>query len=137
MLEATREGKTDDGADVYRLQLQAGGGTAHGQARLAISKRGHMTLTGELSPRQVEIQALLASFNRTAFIGGLASGETTLRAEGETVGALFRSLRTRSTLQVERAVSDIERAIKAAHPDVSRVFVEAQGFDADRKGGSA
>lgn len=120
MLEATREGKTDDGADVYRLQLQAGGGTAHGQARLAISKRGHMTLTGELSPRQVEIQALLVSFNRTAFIGGLASGETTLRAEGETVGALFRSLRTRSTLQVERARLlriDLDKAVKSLGED--------------------
>ncbi|WP_137919379.1 hypothetical protein [Hydrogenophaga sp. 2FB] len=120
VLEATREGKTDDGADVYRLQLQAGGGTARGQARLAISKRGHMTLTGELSPRQVEIQALLESFNRRAFIGGLASGETTLRAEGETVGELFRALRTRSTLQVERARLlriDLDKAVKSLGED--------------------
>jgi divalent metal cation (Fe/Co/Zn/Cd) transporter len=31
---------------------------------------------------------------------------------------------------VERAVSQIERRIKAAHPEVSRVFVEAQSFHA-------
>lgn len=37
--------------------------------------------------------------------------------------------------EVERAVTRIERAIKRAHPDVSRVFVEAQSFDADRRGG--
>lgn len=37
--------------------------------------------------------------------------------------------------QVERAVTNIERAIKATHPDVSRVFVEAQSFDADLRGG--
>ncbi len=37
--------------------------------------------------------------------------------------------------EVERAVTHIERAIKRAHPDVTRVFVEAQSFDADRRGG--
>jgi divalent metal cation (Fe/Co/Zn/Cd) transporter len=36
---------------------------------------------------------------------------------------------------VERAVTRIEHAIKQAHPDVSRVFIEAQSFDADRRGG--
>ena len=40
-----------------------------------------------------------------------------------------------SALQVERAVTSIERQIKQAHPDISRVFIEAQGFDADRRGG--
>ncbi len=37
--------------------------------------------------------------------------------------------------QVEETVSAIERDIKAAHADVSRVFIEAQGFAADRRGG--
>lgn len=119
-LEATREGKSDDGADLYQVQLQVGGGTARGQARLATSKRGHMTLAGELAPRQVEIQALLESFERRAFIGGRASGETTLRAEGETVAELFRSLRTRSTLQVEggRLLRvDLDKAVKSLGED--------------------
>jgi hypothetical protein len=31
---------------------------------------------------------------------------------------------------VERAVSQIERRIKDAYPEISRVFVEAQSFDA-------
>jgi cation diffusion facilitator family transporter len=34
---------------------------------------------------------------------------------------------------VEDTVSAIERAIKAAHPDVTRVFVEAQSFEAHRR----
>jgi cation diffusion facilitator family transporter len=34
---------------------------------------------------------------------------------------------------VERAVTRIERRIKAAHPEVTRVFVEAQSFDAHRR----
>lgn len=37
--------------------------------------------------------------------------------------------------EVEHAVTRIEREIKRAHPDVSRVFIEAQSFDADRRGG--
>jgi cation diffusion facilitator family transporter len=37
--------------------------------------------------------------------------------------------------EVEHAVTRIEHAIKQAHPDVSRVFIEAQSFDADRRGG--
>lgn len=119
-LDATRDGKTDEGADIYRLELQAGGGTARGQARLATSDGGRMTLTGELAPRKVEIQSLLESFNRHAFISGQASGETTLRAEGETVGELFRSLRTRSELQVAGARLlriDLEKAIKSLGED--------------------
>lgn len=119
-LEATRDGKTDDGADIYQLQLQAGGGTARGQARLATSDGGRMALTGELAPRNVEIQALLESFNRRSFIGGQASGETTLRAEGETVGELFRSLRTRSQLRVAGARLlriDLDKAVKSLGED--------------------
>jgi cation diffusion facilitator family transporter len=38
--------------------------------------------------------------------------------------------------EVERIVTRIERAIKRAHPDVTRVFIEAQSFDADRRGGA-
>jgi cation diffusion facilitator family transporter len=37
--------------------------------------------------------------------------------------------------EVERTVTRIEHAIKQAHPDVTRVFIEAQSFDADRRGG--
>ena len=37
--------------------------------------------------------------------------------------------------EVERTVTHIERTVKANHPDVTRVFIEAQSFDADRRGG--
>jgi cation diffusion facilitator family transporter len=37
--------------------------------------------------------------------------------------------------EVERIVTRLEGAIKATHPDVSRIFIEAQSFDADRRGG--
>ena len=39
--------------------------------------------------------------------------------------------------EVERIVTNIERTIKADHPDVTRVFIEAQSFDADRRAGVA
>ncbi|MGE0349124.1 AsmA-like C-terminal region-containing protein [Hydrogenophaga sp.] len=119
-LHATHDGRTSEGADIYRLELQAGGGTAHGRARLTTSGSGRMTLAGELAPRGVEIQALLESFNRRAFISGRASGDTTLRAEGDTVGELFRSLRTRSTLQVAGARLlriDLDKAVKSLGED--------------------
>jgi cation diffusion facilitator family transporter len=40
-----------------------------------------------------------------------------------------------SAEDVERAVTRIESAIKSTHPEVTRVFVEAQSFAADRRGG--
>jgi len=42
-----------------------------------------------------------------------------------------------SSSEVERTVTNIEREIKAAHPDVTRVFIEAQSFAADRRAGVA
>lgn len=41
---------------------------------------------------------------------------------------------TRTGAEVEHAVTRIERRIKAAHPEVTRVFVEAQARDAHRLG---
>lgn len=119
-LEATRDGRSDSGADIYRLRLQAAGGSALGQARLATADDGRMTLTGELAPRNVEVAALLAAFHRRSPIGGRASGETELRAEGDTATELFRSLHTRSVLKVERAKLlrfDLEKAVKSLGDD--------------------
>ena len=42
---------------------------------------------------------------------------------------------TLTASDVERAVTRMERQIKEQHPDVTRVFIEAQSFDADRRGG--
>lgn len=119
-LEATRDGRAEGGADLYRLRVQAGGGSAHGQARLATSADGRLRLTGELAPRRVEVASLLEAFHRRAFVGGLASGQTELSAEGNTVAELFRSLRTRSELEVERAKLlrlDLDKAIKTLGED--------------------
>lgn len=119
-LDARRDGRTDGAAHRYQLRLRAGGGSANGQARLATSDDGRMVLQGELAPRGVDVASLMAAFHRRSFVGGLASGETELRAEGETAGELFRSLRTRSVLEVERARIlrlDLDKAIKTLGQD--------------------
>lgn len=119
-LDATRDGKADDGADLYQLRVQAAGGSARGQARLATSAEGRMVLTGELAPRGVEVNALLEAFHRHSPISGVASGETELRAEGDTLGELFRTLHTRSVLRVERAKIlrfDMDKAVKSLGED--------------------
>ena len=36
---------------------------------------------------------------------------------------------------VEITVSRLERRIKSAHPEVTRVFIEAQSFEASRRAG--
>ncbi len=119
-LEATRDRSTEDGAHLYQLQLQAAGGTAQGQARLVNSPEGRMTLSGELAPRGVEVESLLKAFNRRSPISGFASGKTELRAEGDSYGELFRSLHTRSVLDVERARIlrfNMEKAVKSLGED--------------------
>ncbi len=119
-LDAQRDGQTDDGADRYQLRVQAGGGSANGQARLATSAEGRMELNGELAPRRVDVASLMEAFHRRSFVGGLASGQTELRAEGETVVELFRSLRTRSELDVQSARilrMDLDKAIKTLGED--------------------
>lgn len=116
-LVATREGKSENGAEQYELRVEGGGGSARGQARLATAADGGMVLTGELAPRGIEVQSLLDAFQRRSPVSGVASGQTALRADGDTVQALIRSLHTRSVITVERAKIlrfNMEAAVKSA-----------------------
>lgn len=92
-------------------------------------------LTGEAASHETRV-----SINRIARaepgVVGLNQALTMHFGPSEVFAAL--SLDFEDTLpagEVERIVTRIERAIKAAHPDVTRVFIEAQSFDADRRGG--
>lgn len=70
----------------------------------------------ELARRNVEVNALMEAFHRRSPVSGLASGQTELRAEGDSLNELFRSLHTRSVLQVARAKIlrfNLEKAIKS------------------------
>ena len=40
---------------------------------------------------------------------------------------------TQTALSVESTVCRLERRIKSAHPEVTRVFIEAQSFEASRR----
>lgn len=119
-LRATRDGLTERGAHLYQVRVQAAGGSANGQARLSTTDKGRLLLTGELAPRNVEVQALLDAFHRRSFISGQASGQTVLRAEGDTLGALGRSLHTRSELTVNNGKVlriDVDKAVKSLGSD--------------------
>lgn len=92
-------------------------------------------LTGEAASHETRV-----SINRIARaepgVVGLNQALTMHFGPNEVLVAL--SLDFDDTLpagEVEHAVTRIEHAIKRAHPDVSRVFIEAQSFDADRRGG--
>lgn len=92
-------------------------------------------LTGEAASHETRV-----SINRIARaepgVIGLNQALTMHFGPNEVLAAL--SLDFEDTLpagEVERIVTRIERAIKAAHPDVTRIFIEAQSFDADRRGG--
>lgn len=119
-LEAKRDGTAEGGAHIYQLQVQAAGGSAEGQARLSTTPEGRMSLQGELAPRNVEVESLLKAFNRRSPISGFASGKTELRADGDSYAELFRSLHTRSVVEVERARIlrfNMEKAVKSLGED--------------------
>lgn len=111
----TREGQSDPKVDRWQAQIHLGGGTGHGQVALTESPDGAFTLTGELAPRNIEIAATLAAFNRRAPLSGRASGRTVLKASGDSVGELARSLRTDSELTVVGGVVlrlDLDKAVR-------------------------
>jgi len=92
-------------------------------------------LTGEAASHETRV-----SINRIARaepgVMGLNQARTMHFGPNEVFVAL--SLDFEDTLaagEVERIVSRIERKLKAAHPELQHVFIEAQSFDADRKGG--
>jgi cation diffusion facilitator family transporter len=92
-------------------------------------------LTGEAASHETRV-----SINRIARaqpgVTGLNQARTMHFGPNEVFVAL--SLDFEDTLaagEVERIVSRIERKLKAAHPELQHVFIEAQSFDADRKGG--
>jgi hypothetical protein len=76
-----------------------------------------LRVSAELEPRQVDIEGLLQAFGRRSAVAGKASGQSTLVAEAGEVGALLRSLRTRTTFSVQPATLtrlDLAKAVTTA-----------------------
>ncbi len=112
-LTITREGKEDR----WATRINLANGTANGELRLQTRSNGSLHLDGNLKPEGIDAAGAVIAFNRRAVLAGKASGVTTLSADGDTVEELAQSLRTQSTLRVNRARLlhfDVEKAVRSA-----------------------
>ncbi|SEK62486.1 hypothetical protein SAMN05518845_102133 [Variovorax sp. YR750] len=105
------------GQDRWRTRIDAGGGTWNGVFRLETQPDGKLQLSADLEPRQIDIESLAQAFGRGTSVAGKFSGTTTLSAEAastDELGALIRSLRTRTTFSVQPATLtrlDVAKAV--------------------------
>ncbi len=110
-LTAVREAESDR----WQTQIFVGGGTAHGQLALQTAEDGAtMHLSGQLAPRDIEVESAISAFNRRSPISGKGSGHTVVSANGASLGELTRSLHTRTAFTVNRAIVlrfDLDKAI--------------------------
>ncbi len=107
--------KREGDADRWQTRIHVGGGTGHGNVELKTAANGAMHLSGELAPRDIEVESMMSSFNRRSVVGGKGSGRTVLSADGKTAGELARSLHTRTTFSVNPATVlrfDLDKAIR-------------------------
>ncbi|CAN7151273.1 hypothetical protein [Variovorax paradoxus] len=105
------------GQDRWRTRIDIGGGTANGVAWFETLPNDLLRVSAELEPRQVDIEGMLQAFGRRSAVAGKASGQSTLVAEAGEVGALLRSLRTRTTFSVQPATLtrlDLAKAVTTA-----------------------
>jgi uncharacterized protein involved in outer membrane biogenesis len=108
------------GQDRWRTRIDAGGGTWNGVSRLETLPDGKLQFSAELEPRQIDIESLVQAFDRRTSVAGKFSGNTTLVAEAgssEELGALIRSLHTRTTFSVQPATLtklDVAKAVATA-----------------------
>ena len=112
-LTITREGQEDR----WATRIHLADGTANGEMRLQTRTNGRLHLDGTLKPEGIDAARAVIAFNRRAVLAGKASGVTTLSADGDTVDELAQSLRTQSTLRVNRArllYFDLEKAVRSA-----------------------
>ncbi len=94
-----------------------GRGTADGDVRLDFRAGGRMHLEGELQPKDVEVESMLAAFNRRSIIGGKASGDTTLSANGDTVGELAPLSAHQTPFSIGKSTLlrfDLDKAVRTA-----------------------
>ena len=105
------------GQDRWRTRIDVGGGTWNGVTLFETPEGGKLRLSAELDPRQVDIEGLVQAFGRRTSVAGKVNGHSTLVAEADEVGALMRSLHTRTTFSVQPATLtklDIAKAVSTA-----------------------
>ncbi|SFP76652.1 hypothetical protein [Variovorax sp. 770b2] len=108
------------GQDRWRTRIDVGGGTWNGVTLFETPADGKLRLSAELDPRQVDIEGLVQAFGRRTSVAGKVNGHSTLVAEADEaneLGALMRSLHTRTTFSVQPATLtrlDIAKAVSTA-----------------------
>ena len=107
-------------AQRWLVQVQLGGGTADGEIALTEAADGALQLVGELAPRAVEVHSAMAAFKRNSVVRGQAAGRTALSAQGQSIGELARSLRTRTRFTMAPATLlriDVDKTIRSFGQD--------------------
>ncbi|WP_228778555.1 AsmA-like C-terminal region-containing protein [Polaromonas sp. Pch-P] len=103
--------------DRWAVRIQVGGGTAHGDVQLDTRAGGRLHLEGKLQPKDIEVESMMSAFNRRSPIGGRVSGDTTLTANGDTVGELAQSLHTQTLFSMGKSTLlrfDLDKAVRTA-----------------------
>ncbi len=106
--------------DRWRVSINLGGGTAHGEVQLQTRPNGRLQLDGKLKPQQIEVASALTAFNRRPAIAGKASGDSTLSASGADAIALVQSLHTQTLFTVAPASLlrfDLGKAVRSIGKD--------------------
>lgn len=115
-LRLIRQGQEDR----WTTQIRIGGGTADGEVEVKTRDKGRLRLEGTLKPQGVEVASAMSAFNRNSVISGQASGDTSLLADGDTVGELARSLHTKTLFSMRRATLlrfDLDKAVRSLGRD--------------------
>lgn len=117
---ATRIALTPAGDEHWKVRLQVGGGSADGDIALKAGRNGALVLSGQLTPRNIDVAPALSSFKRNSAVRGKASGRTELSSSGSNIGDLARSLHTRTSFSVDEASLqhiDVDKAIRSFGKD--------------------
>ncbi|RYF44246.1 MAG: hypothetical protein EOO25_00265 [Comamonadaceae bacterium] len=115
-LRLARQGQEDR----WTAQIRVGGGTADGELQLKTRDKGRLRLEGTLKPQAVEVASAMAAFNRRSVISGEATGDTSLLADGDTVGELAQTLHTQTVFSMRRATLlrfDLDKAVRSLGKD--------------------
>ncbi|MBC7436919.1 MAG: hypothetical protein H7332_12735 [Bdellovibrionales bacterium] len=110
-LTLTRNGNEDR----WAARITVGGGTADGELRIKTDSKKMLHLSGELKPRNIEVQSAVQAFNRRPVVSGRMSGSTVLDADGTNIAGLAQTLHSRTQFTVAPGKVlrfDLHKAIK-------------------------
>jgi uncharacterized protein involved in outer membrane biogenesis len=107
----------EPGQDRWRTRIDVGGGSWNGVSVFELRPNDALRVSAELEARDIDLAGLLKAFDRRAAVAGKVSGRSTLEAEAGELGALLRSLHTRTTFALRPATLvglDLAKAVSTA-----------------------